>query len=90
MVGTGVTQTAFLRAIGVKGANSLRSFRTMKGKGAGAANMVYVKAYRFFEQKRILDGKPKSKKRLTAEKKQGAGGFPLRHDNGMRWVFAGF
>ena len=62
----------------------------MKGKGAGAANTVYVKAYRFFEQKRILEGKVKSKKRLTAEREQGPDGFPLRHDNGMRWVFTGF
>ncbi|KAI9980593.1 hypothetical protein PInf_009895 [Phytophthora infestans] len=57
-----------------------------RGAGSGAANVVYRTAYIFFEKKRILEGGKKTKKRLDNEKKQGRNGFPLRHDNGMRWV----
>ncbi|RLN92429.1 hypothetical protein BBJ28_00009984 [Nothophytophthora sp. Chile5] len=81
------TQTAFLRALGDINANSLRSFFSMKrGAGSGAANVVYRTAYVFFEKKRILEGKKKTKKRMGNEAKQGKDGFELRHDNGMRWV----
>lgn len=84
----GITETAWLRCIGAQ-SNSLNSFRKFKGEGAGASNQVYRKAWRFFEQKRILEQKPKSAKRLEHEATYGAAGFPLRHDNGMRWVFTG-
>ncbi|KAG6971120.1 hypothetical protein JG688_00004561 [Phytophthora aleatoria] len=70
-----------------KRSNSLRSFINLKcGAGSGAANVVYRTAYIFFEKKRILEGGKKTKKRLDNEKTQGRHGFPLRHDNGMRWV----
>jgi hypothetical protein len=82
-----VTKAAFLRALGDINSNSLRSFMNLKrGAGSGAANVVYRTAYVFFEKKRILEGKKKTKKRLVNEQKQGTDGFPLRHDNGMRWV----
>ncbi|KAF4134362.1 hypothetical protein GN958_ATG16494 [Phytophthora infestans] len=82
-----VTKAAFMRALGDINSNSLRSFMNLKrGAGSGAANVVYRTAYIFFEKKRILEGGKKTKKRLDNEKKQGRNGFPLRHDNGMRWV----
>ncbi|EGZ18986.1 hypothetical protein PHYSODRAFT_332706 [Phytophthora sojae] len=85
-----VTKAAFLRALGDVNSNSLRTFMNMKrGAGSGAANVVYRTAYAFFEKKRILEGGKKTKKRLENEVKQGPAGFPLRHDNGMRWVFVG-
>ena len=62
-----VSQAAFLRALGGIQAGSLANFRKMKGKGAGASNCIYPAAYRFFEQKRILDNKPKSNARKEAE-----------------------
>ena len=36
--------------------------------------MIYPRAYRFFEQKRILDGKPKTAKRLEQENRWGLDG----------------
>ncbi|KAG2824000.1 hypothetical protein PC118_g11139 [Phytophthora cactorum] len=82
-----VTKAAFLRALGDINSNSLRSFMNSKrGAGSGAANVVYRTAYIFFEKKRILEGGKKTKKRLDSEKTQDRHGFPLRHDNGMRWV----
>ncbi|KAG7382298.1 hypothetical protein PHYBOEH_010538 [Phytophthora boehmeriae] len=84
------TKAAFLRALDNIQANSLRSFVNLKrGAGSGAANVVYRKAYVFFEKKRILEGKKKTKKRLENEAEQARNGFPLRHDNGMRLVFVG-
>ncbi|KAE8886417.1 hypothetical protein PF005_g6099 [Phytophthora fragariae] len=83
-----VTQTAFLKALGNVSANSLRSFMSMKrGAGSGAANVVYRKAYVFFEKKRILEGVKKTKKRLDNEAKQGSDGFELRHDDGKRYGY---
>ncbi len=82
---SGVNQSRFLATIGVAG-NSLASFRKLNGKGAGASNCVYPKAWRFFEQKRILEEKPKSAKHIEQEKRWGPKGFPLEHDSGRRWV----
>ncbi|KAK1943171.1 hypothetical protein P3T76_005808 [Phytophthora citrophthora] len=82
-----VTKAAFLRALGHVNSNSLRSFMNLKrGAASGAANVVYRTGYVFFEKKRILEGGKKTKKRLENELEQGGHGFPLRHDNGMRWV----
>ena len=50
---------------------------------------MYVKAYVFFEKKRILEKKPKSDKRLEQERRWGSAGFSLRHDDGKRWSFGG-
>ena len=84
-----VSQAAFCRAIGGVAGNSLLSFRKYKGKGAGASNSVYPAAYRFFEQKRILEKKTKSKARKEAELNFGAEGYEMRHDDGRRLVFGG-
>ena len=54
------TGSDFLRAIGVH-APSWANFRKMRGKGSGASNKMYHNAYRFFEQKRLHDKKPKTK-----------------------------
>lgn len=50
LISSGVNQTRWLKCIGT-GANSLIAFRKMKGKGAGASNMIYPLAWRFFEKK---------------------------------------
>ena len=84
-----VSQAAFLRALGGIHANSLRKFLSMKGKGAGASNSTYPAAYRFFEQKRILENKSKSNARIEAELNFGDQGYKLRHDDGKRWVLNG-
>ena len=89
LISPGVNQSAWLKAIGNVNNKSLTSFRKMKGKGAGASNGLYQAAWRFFEQKRLHEGKPKTAKHLEQEKRWGAEGFPLHHDQGKRWVFGG-
>mmetsp|Transcript_64260 Transcript_64260/g.177803 ORF Transcript_64260/g.177803 Transcript_64260/m.177803 type:complete len:307 (+) Transcript_64260:285-1205(+) len=88
LIDTGVNQTQFLRSIDCA-ANSFGSFMKLKGKGGGAANKVYHNAYRFLEQYRILEGKPKSAKRTEAEARWGPHGYHLRHDDGKRWGLPG-
>lgn len=80
---SGVTQSRWLKAIDVA-SNSLSRFLHMTGKGMGAGNSVYQIAWRFFEQKRILEGLPKSARRLEQEQRWGESGFPLKHDDGHR------
>lgn len=89
---TGATQASFCRAIaqgepcqGVQ----LTKFLQRKGEGDGAASKVYRLAYAFFEKRRLRDGAAKTPARLANEQRQGPSGFPLQHDNGMRWVFGG-
>jgi hypothetical protein len=61
LASSGVKQTQWLSAIGCQPI-SLKNFLGFKGAGAGAGNGVYPMAYRYFEQQRILEGKPKTSK----------------------------
>jgi len=72
---TGVlTQTAFLKHIGCQ-SNQLQAFmaqpradpQMMHDSQPGAASRIYQRAYRFFEQKRLMEGNPKSAARLKNE-----------------------
>ena len=85
IIESGVSEAAWLRCIGAQ-SNSLNKFRSFKGKGAGASNGIYHKAYRFFEQRRILLRKPKSEKRLEQEERWGVAGYSLHHDSGRRLI----
>ncbi|KAL4106635.1 hypothetical protein PRIC1_004682 [Phytophthora ramorum] len=71
-----VSKAAFLRALGDVNSNSLRNFMSLT-RQSGVRNVVYRTAYVFFEKKRILDGKEKTKERLRNEDIQGPGGFPV-------------
>ena len=52
--------------------------------------LIHVfKAYRFFEQRRLLENKPKSARRTANEALCGVHGFALEHDTGMRWMLGG-
>ena len=82
-----MSQAAFLRSIGINNGSYI-SFRKFQGAGAGAANGTYPAAYYFFEKKRILDGEPKSVKRIENEARR-PNGFPLNHDDGRSWVYVG-
>jgi hypothetical protein len=81
-----VTLTGWLKFIGNVNNGSYQKFMSFTGKGAGAANATYVPAYWFFEQKRVMEGQPKSKARIEAEKNFGEDGYSLRNDDGKRWV----
>ena len=73
---TGVmSKSAFLKHLGVA-PNSFTSFMKQTGRAdphciarmqPGAGNHLYPKAYRFFEQKRLLEGKPKIAGRTNNE-----------------------
>ena len=88
LVESGVGITALLIALGVN-SGSWTTFKKYNGKGAGAANQSYPALYKFFEQKRLMEKKPKSKARVEAERNLGDAGYALRHDNGKRWVKRG-
>jgi hypothetical protein len=62
----GATKTAFCQTLGVQ-AVQLSKFLLAKGQD-GAGQVVYARAYRFFEQKRVLDKEPKTQVRLKNEK----------------------
>mmetsp|Transcript_7465 Transcript_7465/g.13209 ORF Transcript_7465/g.13209 Transcript_7465/m.13209 type:complete len:330 (+) Transcript_7465:54-1043(+) len=83
----GFSQGGLAKVLGVNG-NSMTNFMKQKGKLAGAGNVTFPKAYRFFEQKRILDKKPKSGARVKTEAAWGeVGGYPLKHDTGIKGVW---
>ena len=79
-----ISQSQWLSSIKAS-SRSLREFRKGKGKGFGASNMIYQKAWRFFEQKRIYENKPKTFKQCDQEERWGLSGFPLAHDDGKRY-----
>jgi hypothetical protein len=62
----GITKAILLKALGGINSNSLNRF--LQGKGEDQrGNVAYKRAYVFFEKMRILEGKPKSSKRLRSE-----------------------
>ena len=80
--------TPLLRALDLN-SGSWAKFNKFTGKGAGAANICYPVFYKFFEQKRLLEKKPKSKARKEAELNFGHAGYRRRHDDGTRWTLRG-
>ena len=88
MAANGMSKAEWLRLIGDIASKSWRDFVAFKGAGKGAANSSYPSAYYFLEKVRIVKGEKKSSKRIKAEAEHPQG-YPLRHDNGMRWVFMG-
>ena len=89
----GISKAAFCR-FALEGANnnSLARFLAAK-KQDQQGNIVYKRAYAFFEKLRIKNNEPKSKARLKNEMEQGADGFdtePMRR-NSMGYIcVAGF
>merc|ERR550525_2064905 len=84
-----MTKSRFLRDIGNVQSNQYTSFASMGPLPlSGASNQIYPKAFRWLDKLRIAEGVKKSRKRLKNEKEKPEG-FPLRHDNGMRWVVRG-
>ena len=81
------TKTAWLKTMGVA-PGSFNTFMNFNGKGSGAGNGTYVKAYCFFEKQRVLEKKAKTKARKTNEARWPTG-YRLKHDNGKRLCFGG-
>jgi hypothetical protein len=77
-----VTLTGWLKFIGNINNKAYHVFMGYDGKGAGASNGIYPAAYWFFEQKRVMEGQPKSDFRIKAEENWGPKGYPLKHDHG--------
>lgn len=61
------TKASFVRAIGGCTTKSLDTFLKAKKIMGGAESPVYPRAYRFFEQRRVWEGKKKTKGRLDME-----------------------
>ncbi|KAI0068279.1 hypothetical protein BV25DRAFT_1911278 [Artomyces pyxidatus] len=77
--------THWLKDIGGINNNSYQRFMKDTGPAAGASNGTYPAAYKYFEKRRILEGKKKTPKRIRNEEN---GGFGLR-DRRHMWVFTG-
>ncbi|KAI1245181.1 hypothetical protein MGN70_012071 [Eutypa lata] len=96
-----VTKAAFCRALSSSyphkpdvPTRQLARFMDKKGPTSGNSNIVFYAAYVFFEKKRILEGKPKSKMRQEMEKVHPKGmnvtecmdNMYLIQGRGKRWV----
>lgn len=80
----GVTKAAFLStALGGLNSNSLGRFLMTK-KQDGAGQLAYRRAWVFFEKKRLMEGKPKSKTRVKHEA-QYPQGYPLEAPSEYSW-----
>jgi len=75
----GSTQKALCDALGIQAAQ-LGKFLLAKNQDA-AGTVAYRRAWKFFEQKRLMDGTPKSQKRLKNEQEY-PNGFPLEAPRG--------
>jgi len=84
----GLTKKDFCIALGDINQNSLNSFLLGK-KQDQCGNITYRRGYEFFEKKRILDQKPKSKQRLKSEQEFPMG-YSLVKERAGRWVIGGF
>merc|ERR1712087_71878 len=81
-----MTKGRFLKEIGNVQSTQYTSFAKMGPLPlSGASNQIYPKAYRWLDKLRIAEGRKETAKRKK-NKKERPQGFPLRHDNGMRWV----
>ncbi|THH20012.1 hypothetical protein EW146_g1277 [Bondarzewia mesenterica] len=88
----GFKVTHWLREIGGINGNSLNRFSKplkLKASGptAGATNGAYVAAYKYFEKRRIAEGKKKTPKRIRNEEEH-RNGLPLERSE-MTWCFIG-
>jgi hypothetical protein len=81
----GVTKKSFLDALDNLNSNSLNRFLAGKGQDQ-CGNVTYVRAYVFFEQWRILEGKPKSAARRKSEA-ENPRGYSLVKARAGTWVF---
>lgn len=82
----GITKAILLKALGDINSNSLNRFLTGKQQDQ-CGNVTYKRAYVFFEKLRIMEGKPKSSKRLSSEA-ENPRGFSTEKARSHVWVFA--
>jgi hypothetical protein len=75
-----VTLTGWLKFIGNISNVSYNNFMSYTGSGVGYLNGTYRAAYWFFEQKRVMEGQPKSKERIEKEKRLEEEEAKIRHE----------
>ena len=80
----GVTKAMLLKAFGDINSNSLGRFLSGKQQDQ-CGNVTYKKAYVFFEKLRIMEGKAKTKKRLSNEA-ENPRGFSTTKARGYVWM----
>ena len=76
-------QTHLLKLLGLNH-KSYSTFMSYKGKLKGSGNSTYPAAYRFLENLRIHEGKPKSQHRLGAEQIFTQGRSLVTHSDKVR------
>ena len=82
----GVTKSDLCTALGAINSNSLRTF-LMGKKQDQCGNVTYLRAYAFFEKKRIMEGKKKTARRVKNEAEK-PHGFSLEKERAGKWVFS--
>jgi len=82
----GVTKSDLCAALGGINSNSLRTF-LMGKKQDQCGNVTYLRAYAFFEKKRIMEGKKKTARRVKNEAEKPTG-FSLEKERAGKWVFS--
>ena len=82
----GVTKSDLCTALGAINSNSLRTF-LMGKKQDQCGNVTYLRAYAFFEKKRIMEGKKKTARRVKNEAEKPTG-FSLEKERAGKWVFS--
>ena len=89
----GITKAMLLKALGDINSNSLNRFLIGKQQDQ-CGNVTYKRAYVFFEKLRLMEGKPKSSKRLSNEAKNPSGfrtvkerGYILVPREGQRFFY---
>ena len=82
----GVTKSDLCTALGGINSNSLRTF-LMGKKQDQCGNVTYLRAYAFFEKKRIMEGKKKTARRVKNEAEKPTG-FSLEKERAGKWVFS--
>ncbi|KIY62388.1 hypothetical protein CYLTODRAFT_426958 [Cylindrobasidium torrendii FP15055 ss-10] len=84
----GFKVTSWLAEIGDVNSNSYRRFMKQSGPYGGSTNGTYYCAYKYFEKRRIAEGKKKTPKRLRMEQAESGGVDTTRRQTGV-WTFVG-
>ena len=81
LLGSEMSLYAFAKAIGASD-QSVSKFLLLSGECSGSKSVTFRKAWRFFEQFRIYEGKEKTALRLSDEEKWGPSGYSIPESGG--------
>jgi len=81
------TKSQFCKYVGIN-SNSLARFLRLTGEEEGQANVSYREGHKFLDKLRVIQGKPKSSKRLKNEQEY-PNGRQLENPPTHHWVYVG-